>query len=347
MDKSYHHKSYRKFISLEDDIETAKLKLALLKENFEYRAFFDELKIEVDELKNNLEKENLNSFKFPSGKPAKPEKSDLDEKLFSFACNYVCHIFELNPSGLLSLNRNRILSFSDLMFLFDPKNEDFSALDPEVLNKILSKLFYERGVIAIRPVKENSPISFDYPVYKLAKNFESLDLEPHERLLKIDLRKQKSDLMNEISVLLDIFWKDQEVFRESKKDDLKDFENWKADRMRKRKETWTHLRVWKLKKKRMRFPEIAKELGLTEDNARKSYYRAYELTQGKKYDKDTAKKKFRSVKKSELIKICNTCDQRKNCETLCPEVLRYIDQDTLKRLKEKLLPDIEYPSKKS
>jgi len=191
--------------------------------------------------------------------------------LFSFACNWVCHIFELNPSGLLAANRMRILSFSDLMLLFDPKNEDFSTLDPEVLNKILSKLFYEHGIVPIRPVKENSPISFDYPVYKLAKNFESLDLKSYERLLKIDLRKKKSDLMNEISVLLDVFWQDQDVFRESKKDSLKDFENWKADRTRKREETLMHLKVWKLRKKRMRFSEIAEELGLTEDNVKKKF----------------------------------------------------------------------------
>ena len=87
----------------------------------------------------------------------------------------------------------------------------------------------------------------------------------------------------------------------------------------------------------MGFSAIARKLRLTEDAAKKAFYRACELTQGKKYDPEMLKKEIWIVRKEELKKTCGNCPDRRECKIKCPEILAYVDQDTLKHSREKLL----------
>jgi hypothetical protein len=232
--------------------------------------------------------------------------------------------------------------FKNTKDLIDPL-QDIDDISIDIQEKILPTLFNEP---AIRQVVLRKSDLKEYPAralplnqktYKTVKDschqymFTCLSMLPdHERVIKIALRKKPKQIEREFKNFLDSIYKTAK--------DLK------PDMSRKRKEAWTHLEVWKLRKKRMPFSQIAIKLDLTEDNARKSFYRAYELTQGKQYDPDELRREIWVVKISELRKTCAICElgAKGNCTDLCPDVLPYTDQDTLKHTKESLSTDISH-----
>lgn len=90
------------------------------------------------------------------------------------------------------------------------------------------------------------------------------------------------------------------------------------------------LEVWEHRRLRKSFPEIAKEMKIEEDTARKAFYTAYKMMYGKKYD--PAKYEKPEIKKEYLKRTCEPCDKHPDnggtCDTLCPDVLEFVDQDT-------------------
>ena len=268
------------------DLDTARLKLALLKENFEYRAFYEKFIKSIDDL----------SFSFPA---YYFEKFGLPGVRFTFGGPY----------------------YNDVLELLDPYKE--VKLDSKKEDNILSKVFYYPAVMQ---VEFNAP----YIEGIASRTFESIErkkTKPHERIFIADLRKKKKQILREFSEFIDAAYNQSDL---------------KPDMSRFRAEAWTHLEVWKLRRKRLSFSNIAEQLKLTEDNARKSFYRAYELTQGRKYDPEMLRKQVWLVKKGELKKICDNCPDRDTCMILCPEALAYVNQDQLSSTKEKLLSDTNY-----
>jgi hypothetical protein len=67
-------------------------------------------------------------------------------------------------------------------------------------------------------------------------------------------------------------------------------------------------------------------LELTEDLVKKRFYRAYEITQGRKYDIEKNRGLW-IIRKCELKNECGTCEIRDDCTDPCPDVLGYSDQD--------------------
>ncbi len=262
------------------DSGVARLRLALLKENFEYRTFYKRFIESIDDLNfsfpaNHFEKFGLPGVRFTVGAPC----------------------------------------YNDVLDLLNPLKE--SNLDSKKEDNILSKIFYFPSVMQ---VEFNTP----YIEGIASRTFESIErkkTKPHERIFIADLRKKKKQILREFNEFIDATYNQTDL---------------KPDTSRFRAEAWNHLKIWKLRRKKLSFSRIALELKLTEDNAKKSFYRAYELTQGRKYDPEMLKREVWIIRKTELKKTCDNCPDSETCVILCPEILRYVDQDTLTHSKEKL-----------
>ncbi len=89
------------------------------------------------------------------------------------------------------------------------------------------------------------------------------------------------------------------------------------------------------------FRRVAAKLGTKEDTVRKAYYRAFEDIWGEKFDPQKHSKK--TLTKEQLSKTCDTCPENPNnggnCDTLCPEVLAFVNQDS------KSMSSVRDPSK--
>jgi hypothetical protein len=262
------------------DLDTARLKLALLKENFEYRTFYEKFIKSIDDT----------NFSFPA---------------------YYFEKFGL-PGVRFTVGAP---CYNDVLELLDPYKE--VKLDSKKEDNILSKIFYFPSVMQ---VEFNAPYIKGMASMPL-EAIERKKTKPHERIFIADLRKKKKQLLREFSEFIDAAYNQSDL---------------KPDMSRFRAEAWTHLKVWKMRRKRLSFSNIAEQVKLTEDNARKSFYRAYELTQGRKYDPEMLRRQVWLVRKKELQKTCDNCPDRDTCTVLCPEILRFIDQDTLEHSKEKI-----------
>jgi hypothetical protein len=164
-------------------------------------------------------------------------------------------------------------------------------------------------------------------------------LKPSQRLLLVDLSRKKGEILEEFKKFLDVVDK----FRKRPEDLYNDqwekkYTQWKPDKSRERPEVWKQLKIWRMRKERISFSEIAKGLKITEDAAKKSFYKAYERTQGRSYDPDKYRKDGQKINKWDLTKTCQTCPDRRSCSELCPEIMRFVDQDD-GSIKEKNMED--------
>jgi hypothetical protein len=143
----------------------------------------------------------------------------------------------------------------------------------------------------------------------------------------VDLSRKRGELIEHFKRLLDAV----DYFRTS--EDIpqtwrENYEQWRPDTSRQRDEAWQQLKVWRLRKERMPFAEIARRMVTTEDATKKAFYTAYERTQGRPYDPERYRRCARSIYKDSLERTCETCPERDTCTELCPEMMRYVDQDT-------------------
>jgi hypothetical protein len=268
----------------EKALDEAKLRLALLKENFSYRAFFKKFKNSPE-----LMMDQLNSYGIDSG------------ILKSFALP------------------NKV-TISEIVQLLDPNEELQNKQSPFLIDHVLPQLFFQHAIQQIIfSGAEGMKMEYDHSL-QLGRN-RDIVLLPSERLLKIDLSKKREQIINEINSYLDLVL------------------NKYTDHSRKIQKAWEQLRVWKLRKKRKPFAEIALITGTTVDTVKKRFYKAYQRTQGKEYDKNLFRKETLFKEKSDLKKTCDTCSHRNECTVLCPEILEYVDQDTKQSASEKQLSD--------
>jgi hypothetical protein len=309
----------------------AKLKLALLKENIEFRKFFEEHQENVSTIRS-LE---------PKFDELTPEDGDQYWELgsqYNSACMPFYKCFKslgINTYALQGPYRR----FIEVIDFLDPKT-DIDELPEKVISTYLPRIFYSHGV-------EQIEYEHGEPTEGLAvMTFLSIQregLKQYERFLKIDLRKKKKQLIKEFSTYLDIVyrWRNYAEFTSDKKR-IKRYSAWKSGaEERYRKETWNQLKVWKMRRHRRSFREISRELGMTEDAAKKAFYAIYEKIQGTPYDPDKLRKDIWSVKKSELQKVCDSCPDRENCMILCPDVLLYVEQDLASSTEKLLTEDSE------
>jgi hypothetical protein len=164
-------------------------------------------------------------------------------------------------------------------------------------------------------------------------NIDTTYLKPSERLLRVDLSKRKTVLMAEFEAFLDRVgnYRKAETLPDQWRDNYK---TWEPDRSRERAEAWHQLKVWRMRKERIPFIEIARGLKITEDAAKKAFYKAYERTQGRAYEPDRYRQDGQKLNTWDMTKTCQTCPDRRTCSELCPEILRFADQGTMKNTKE-------------
>lgn len=152
------------------------------------------------------------------------------------------------------------------------------------------------------------------------------ELKPSERLLRVDLSRKRSELLREFTLFLDL----AEAHRESgdvPEDWKQNFSTWEPDTSRFRSEAWQALEVWRLRRKRKTYKDIARTLKIGLQAAKMAFRRAYELIEGKPYRPEAFKRENLPVSTSELGKTCSTCPIRSTCKELCPDMLVFIDQD--------------------
>ena len=209
-----------------------------------------------------------------------------------------------------------------------------NSLDPankEPLPDHLSLVFLEARDPAIFQVETDRDEPFEASAtIPLRSKMEGRNtLKASERLLVVDLSKKKGGILNDFKKFLD------QVYENRTREDIP--ESWKAhytlwtpDTSRERAEAWEQLKIWRMRKERIPFSEIARGLKITEDAAKKAFYRAYERTQRRAYEPDKYRQDGQKINTWDLTKTCQTCPDKKKCnETveLCPEILRFVDQD--------------------
>jgi hypothetical protein len=160
---------------------------------------------------------------------------------------------------------------------------------------------------------------------------EDISLGPAERLLKIDVSQKKGDILEDISQFLNTV---SERKRAAEAGDTppwaETYVQWDTDVSRRREETWAALKVWKLRRQKKSFFTISKETGLLVPAAKKAFYRAYELIEGRKYDRAQYKDFHNEITTLEVKRTCKTCPERTTCTDPCPDVLAFIEQDEVK-----------------
>lgn len=146
--------------------------------------------------------------------------------------------------------------------------------------------------------------------------------------IKIDLSKNKTEIMDKISSHIDLFKKYVSPSKSRRKPDEK------VDRFY----------VWDEYRKSRDFSEITRKFKIDRTTVRKAYLRAFQDILGEKYD--PIKHDRRRIKKADLTFTCKKCPNRETCDTICPEVARYVTQDKRQR-KERLISDILPPDQSS
>ena len=285
----------------QEDLKWAKLKLALIKENFAYREFFKQFK------EYELQSE-------PGVWPG----------------------LGFNNFGLVGL---RYFvghpQYFEIRDLCDPL-KDINAFPEKLIKSVLPRLFYQNAVNSLEVKGQPAEVNFEGYRSQPIENIARKGLNLYERIYKIDLRKKKSQILKELERYLDGAYSRKE---ESETFDDKDklYYSWIAEKQRYREEGWNHLEVWKLRKQKKSFPVIAEILKISEDAAKKAFYRAYELTQKKRYDPQALRREIWLIRKEEIKRTCDACPERQTCITLCPDVLEFVNQDVLENSTEHLL----------
>ncbi len=297
------------------DLELVKLKLALLKENFKFQEFYEKLKSDpystCPELRRpeekNYEEYRSRVFYFEAVGGYKGDQKDAPTlEIFGGYAKHFSHLGVHNkffiavgdPYSIYPELRKKIkqesakISIDDILLLLDPQR-DVSEVSSSALMEMLPFLFYSVGVKQLSLGPHNGPRLDEYGkrfwLYKMP-----ISLYSWERLIKIDLRVKKSQLIEEFKKILDKNYKSQEAAievesrlrKEGADYTLETAYEWDPDLSRNRiKEGWEQLEVWKLRKQRKSFQRISLEMGQSEDVTKKRFYRAFELILGEKYDK--------------------------------------------------------------
>ena len=140
-------------------------------------------------------------------------------------------------------------------------------------------------------------------------------LLPHERLLIVDLRKKKSELLKEFGTYID----DVIHHRKNTKDSEwgKNYSRWKLDTTRTRDEAWQPLRIWKLRREKKGYAAIARIMKMTVGAVKMSFYKAHKIIEGFPYDREKYKLKHWNLRE------CATCKEHPDrggpCKELCPD----------------------------
>jgi hypothetical protein len=201
--------------------------------------------------------------------------------------------------------------------LFDPETNLEEAKNQDLVNA-LPMFFSPRGIR--KPLAGYEQCYFyDRSKIDLSANTNWQKLQPYEHIFIVDLRKGKGQLKREFEKLVNRERNLHEEYSQTKSTFTfaKTFQEWRPEG-RERKEAWRHLKIWKLRNKGRSFKEIALEMKTAEDLIKKSFYRAFALTQFKKYNQSIWKTLI-----SEKLERIATDPKTKDKETAFKKLLDY------------------------
>lgn len=235
------------------EVDSSKLKLEFLKENHEYQQKFEELR----------------DYPFSKKIPI----------FFDFIVNK----FGLNKKFLQKAQSFKF-SFTEIDALLEPIKEPNKAFSRKLIN-MLPILFTQDGIEELFKIRKLAR-------WEEYKNRDWNYLNPSERILKIDLRKRKSELIKELRNYIERELSLQKAAKQVWEiDQPLSYLLWEPENERQRKEAWSQLKVWKLRKQYINFNQIAIKLKIKKDTAKKRFYKAYERIYRKPFDKS----KFKDV----------------------------------------------------
>ncbi len=273
-------------VSEQDLIETAKLRLAFLKENRHYQKAYQSLK--KKEIRNPY-KDWLDNH-----------LSDSEYKTWHIACElwkkFIDPAYEI--PFVLMFSKGQIAE-KDLLTIIDP-SLNINKLPQSVIKKLPS--IFHTNAIKIVQTCQNDKI--------LNGTIVKENLTSFERLVAIDIKKKKSEIMADISYYIDYMQK-------------------KAPKTRDRiKESWVQIEVWQLWIAGQNFKQIARRVDITYDGVRMAFRKAYEKIYKRKYDaRDIFENKLRKIEKPNVETFKENCPQKpcSGCKAPCNEYLELIE----------------------
>jgi len=247
--------------------EDQRLRLALLKENGEYRAFW-------------TERADKSIAAFFSIDVSLPAERKIETPEFIEAQDFIVELTRFGIDWPPWVDDTGARNF---LHIIDPFSEE-PLPDPLPFRVFLSQVPPIAGLIGDsgEPSETRFRVRNDAP------------LRPSERLLRVDLSRKRGELLREFSNFLDR----AEGFK--KGGDCPDlwkenYQQWDFDKSR-REGTWQALEVWKLRMGGKTFPEIADIQGIRgnhkEDTPKKRFYTVFRLITGRPYKTDVWKTLF-------------------------------------------------------
>jgi hypothetical protein len=262
------------------DLATAKLKLALIKENFEYQEFFGQFRKDP---KLFLSISPVPESDNPSVRKPTPlfTRAETDKELKDLG--YYFERFGLNPE-VEKILWFLMWPFSEFLILIDPDKELEEVKNQDLVNA-LTLFFSPRGIR--KPLAGYEQCYFyDRSKIDFHATRHWQKLQPYEHIFIVDLRKGKGQLKREFEKLIN---RERSLHKNYIKEKPfytfeKTYHEWRPEG-RERKEAWQHLEAWKLRGRGLNFKDISLKMKISEELAKKSFYRAFELTQFKEYDR--------------------------------------------------------------
>lgn len=303
------------------DKKDAQLKLDFLKENFDYLDFFEKFK---NDPKDYLAISKIPEKDYSSKKRSLPlfSRAAIDTK--RYLGDYF-NEFGLNPQIEIIL---WFLGwpFTDFLALFDPNISDTTNKDLiNALPIIFSSSGISRGTLPGYP----SHYAYDSSDLLPEANVVSRLLKPYEHILVVDMRKRKSQLVEEFKQYIENEYKIKSETAYPLFKSGKTYLLWEPVNERIREEAKIQLQIWKLRKEKYGYAEIGKKLSMDTDAARKAFYKAFERSQRKLFNIQVYQEKFKSIDIDTPTEACKVCPDIATCHSvdLCPNILRFLDQD--------------------
>jgi hypothetical protein len=329
---------------LHDNAESGRLRLALLKENFQYRDFFEANRGRMQIAYRAIREANRRKLSW--GPPEVPwvdrdgnvVSTGTRKELQGWFHSRLREDFgiERPPFYFDAAAAGPLLSAEDALSVLDPKGN----LDviPEA---VLSRMFHSPAIWQIRR-DLSSPTEISNmdlstldrrgnpgPVVR-RKGDPPPDpplsgLRPFERLLLVDLRRKRADLLAEFAATLDSV----EEYRKKTGEPewIESYSTWKPDTTRSRIETRRNLKIYRLWREGEPFTKISKKLNISLEMTKGGFYRVFEQIQNRPYNPGNDRPKRKIILRGE-VNPCPSCPSYSSCVRVCHAANLYANQES-------------------
>jgi len=297
--------------------ELATLRLAELKENFDYRRIWRETRKDPYSAWPWLRRpgEDVDAFQ----DRIRQSDSVVLEGMVTFFNRFGLDHDDFQYQRLYPLSNIG----SDFIEIMDPEQDLTDTPPTYFTQEVLPLMFKTEAVVDLQSFQDTFINMFDG--WRNTARFVPL---PYERTFRVDMRQGKARLMAEFEWLIDraierrrqnlqMIEKHPRVLKDGY--DPRFFSpDWRIDDSRVTIESrWLQLEVWRLRRLKCNYNQIAASQGTSIDTVKKRFYVAFERTQGRPYDskewKEFQLETLNTDGKDRFLTFCETCDQRADC----------------------------------